>query len=59
MQRIIEILPAGSWPETAATEIFAADYEGRHRRRMVICLQSGEKSFLIWNMHVCCGLVMV
>lgn len=46
MQRIIEILPAGSWPEAAATEIFAADYEGRHRRRLVIDLQSGEKVLL-------------
>jgi len=43
MTRILEILPAGSWLEADASGIFAADYEGRHRRRMMLTLASGEK----------------
>lgn len=43
MTQILDILPAGSWPETEASGTFAADYEGRHRRRMMLTLQNGEK----------------
>ncbi|GBQ97002.1 urease accessory protein UreE [Gluconobacter cerinus] len=43
MTQILDILPAGSWPETEASGTFVADYEGRHRRRMMLTLQNGEK----------------
>lgn len=43
MTDILEILPAGTWPQAEASGVFAADYEGRHRRRMMLTLQSGEK----------------
>lgn len=43
MTQILHILPAGSWPEAEASGTFAADYEGRHRRRMMLTLQNGEK----------------
>ena len=46
MTHVIEILPAGSWPVSKKAELFAADYEGRHRRRMMLTLQSGEKVLL-------------
>ncbi|MFT9376407.1 urease accessory protein UreE [Komagataeibacter saccharivorans] len=46
MTRVAEILPAGSWNEADAADIFAADYEGRHRRRMMLTLRSGAKVLL-------------
>ncbi|MBO1326494.1 urease accessory protein UreE [Acetobacter sp. TBRC 12305] len=46
MTRVIEILPAGSWTEADAADVFAADYEGRHRRRMMLPLRSGAKVLL-------------
>ncbi|GBQ23666.1 urease accessory protein UreE [Acetobacter estunensis NRIC 0472] len=46
MTRVIEILPAGGWDVAQATDVFAADYEGRHRRRMMLGLRSGEKVLL-------------
>ncbi|GBQ56223.1 urease accessory protein UreE [Komagataeibacter swingsii] len=46
MTRVTEILPAGSWPAADAADVFAADYEGRHRRRMMLPLRSGAKVLL-------------
>lgn len=46
MTRVIEILPAGHWPVAEAADVFAADYEGRHRRRMMLSLRSGGKILL-------------
>ncbi|WP_182356439.1 urease accessory protein UreE [Komagataeibacter europaeus] len=46
MTRVAEILPAGSWTENSAADVFAADYEGRHRRRMMLHLRSGTKVLL-------------
>lgn len=46
MKRVAKILPVGSWSSEQATDVFCADYEGRHRRRMVLPLQSGEKVLL-------------
>jgi len=46
MTRVAEILPAGSWTPTDATDVFAADYEGRHRRRMMLPLRSGGRVLL-------------
>lgn len=46
MAHIVEILPAGSWPVSEAADMFAADYEGRHRRRMMLTLRSGGKALL-------------
>lgn len=46
MTHVTEILPAGCWTETAAADVFAADYEGRHRRRMMLPLRSGAKVLL-------------
>lgn len=46
MTRITKILPAGSWPVAEAVDVFAADYEGRHRRRMMLALCSGARVLL-------------
>lgn len=46
MMRIIEILPAGSWDENQAADVYHADYEGRHRRRKRLELQSGAHALL-------------
>ncbi|MFT8665085.1 urease accessory protein UreE [Acetobacter orientalis] len=46
MKRVAKILPVGSWAVEKAADVFCADYEGRHRRRMVLPLQSGEKVLL-------------
>ncbi|GBQ32844.1 urease accessory protein UreE [Gluconacetobacter sacchari DSM 12717] len=46
MAHVTEILPAGSWPVAQATDVFAADCEGRHRRRMMLPLGSGETVLL-------------
>lgn len=44
--RVTDILPAGRWEQDQASTTFAADYEGRHRRRMVLQLATGEKALL-------------
>lgn len=46
MHDIVEILAAGSWNTKEAVERFTADYEGRHRRRASLTLQSGERVML-------------
>lgn len=46
MNRIVKILPVGSWSAEQASDVFCADYEGRHRRRRVLSTQSGEKILL-------------
>ncbi|MFT8856468.1 MAG: urease accessory protein UreE [Acetobacter orientalis] len=46
MKRVAKILPVGSWAVEKAADVFCTDYEGRHRRRMVLPLQSGEKVLL-------------
>lgn len=46
MKKIINILPAGSWAESGAADQFIADYEGRHRRRIVLTLESEERVLL-------------
>ncbi|MGS0646638.1 urease accessory protein UreE [Komagataeibacter melomenusus] len=43
MTHVTQILPAGSWPVARAADVFAADYEGRHRRRMMLTLRSGAR----------------
>lgn len=44
--RCSEILPAGSWDRSRECDVFSADYEGRHRRRMMLDLRSGERMLL-------------
>ncbi|RFD21431.1 urease accessory protein UreE [Komagataeibacter melaceti] len=46
MTRVTEILPAGSWAGADEADVFTADYEGRHRRRMMLPLRSGTKVLL-------------
>ena len=46
MKRVAKMLQEGEWPVKHATYVFSADYEGRHRRRMVLPLRSGEKVLL-------------
>ena len=46
MTRVTEILPAGSWAGADEADVFMADYEGRHRRRMMLPLRSGMKVLL-------------
>ncbi|MFH7812381.1 MULTISPECIES: urease accessory protein UreE [Acetobacter] len=46
MKRVVKILPVGSWSAEQASDVFCADYEGRHRRRRVLPTQSGEKILL-------------
>nr|WP_243429954.1 urease accessory protein UreE [Acetobacter sacchari] len=44
--RCTTILPAGSWDAATAIDVFTADYEGRHRRRMMLDLDSGSRMLL-------------
>ncbi len=46
MAYVTDILPARSWPQEQATDTFVADYEGRHRRRIMLELATGEKALL-------------
>ncbi|MFT9440490.1 MAG: urease accessory protein UreE [Acetobacter papayae] len=46
MRYIVDILAAGSWSKETAVDSFTADYEGRHRRRASLALQSGERVML-------------
>ncbi|MDF7674317.1 urease accessory protein UreE [Acetobacteraceae bacterium ESL0709] len=46
MQQVTDILPAGRVSSDRISDVFAADYEGRHRRRMVLTLKSGETVLL-------------
>lgn len=46
MTHVTDILPAGSWAQEQATDTFLADYEGRHRRRVMLVLATGEKALL-------------
>ncbi|OOL18382.1 urease accessory protein UreE [Bombella intestini] len=46
MKHVVDILPAGRWNEAEAADVFVADYEGRHRRRIVLSLKSGERVLL-------------
>lgn len=42
MKHVVNILPEESYPQDKISGVFSADYEGRHRRRIVLMLQSGE-----------------
>ncbi|MFT8417773.1 MAG: urease accessory protein UreE [Acetobacter sp.] len=46
MTHVTDILPAGSWVQDRASDTFAADYEGRHRRRIMLELATGERALL-------------
>ncbi|MBM9403411.1 urease accessory protein UreE [Gluconacetobacter azotocaptans] len=46
MRRVIDILPARTWDPARESDLFRADYEGRHRRRKVLDLQSGARVLL-------------
>ncbi|MFT8890400.1 MAG: urease accessory protein UreE [Acetobacter papayae] len=46
MRYIVDILAAGSWSKESAVDSFTADYEGRHRRRASLALQSGARVML-------------
>ena len=45
MSRIAEVLPAGAWPGDAADQV-VLDYDGRHRRRIVLTGASGREYLL-------------
>lgn len=43
--RLTEVLPAGSWSDPAADRV-VLDYDGRHRRRVVLTAASGGRYLL-------------
>lgn len=46
MNKCSKILPAGSWDPRQAATSYAADYEGRFRRRLMLRLENGEEILL-------------
>jgi urease accessory protein len=46
MMRSTAILPAGSWDETTGTDIVRLDFDGRHRRRIVLHTEAGQDVLL-------------
>lgn len=49
MQRVVEVLPPGSWAEPAADRI-TLDHDARHRRRIVLTSDTGI-AFLLDEPH--------
>jgi urease accessory protein len=45
MSRIAQVLPAGAWTDTPADHV-VLDYDGRHRRRIVLTGASGREYLL-------------